>query len=76
MVAELGAKATPDPARPMPPIRFIDQRSDRGRGYHIVLMIIPVLTALAALASVPEPIKVVGEFLLGLLLFIGLMGRP
>jgi len=24
MVAEPGAKATPDPARPIPPIRFID----------------------------------------------------
>ena len=36
-------------------------------------MIIPVLTLLA---SVPEPIKVVGEFLLGLIYFIGLMGRP
>ncbi len=35
-----------------------------------------ILTTLAALASVPEPIKAVGEFLLGLLLFIGLMGRP
>ena len=39
-------------------------------------MIIHVLTALAAYATVPEPIKAVGEFLLGLLLFIGLMGRP
>jgi hypothetical protein len=39
-------------------------------------MIIPVFNTLAAFASVPEPIKAVGEFLLGLLLFIGLMGRP
>jgi hypothetical protein len=39
-------------------------------------MIIPVLNALAAFASVPEPIKAVGEFLLGLLFFISQMGRP
>jgi hypothetical protein len=39
-------------------------------------MIIQVLTTLAVYATVPEPIKAVGEFLLGLLLFIGLMGRP
>jgi len=39
-------------------------------------MIITLLPALAAFAAVPEPIKAVGEFLLGLLLFIGLMGRP
>ncbi|MFM2211862.1 MAG: hypothetical protein RL639_1056 [Verrucomicrobiota bacterium] len=39
-------------------------------------MTIPVLTTLAAYAAVPEPIKAIGEFLLGLLLFIGLMGRP
>jgi len=39
-------------------------------------MIIHVLTTLAAYPSIPEPIKAVGEFLLGLLLFIGLMGRP
>jgi hypothetical protein len=39
-------------------------------------MILPALATLAAFASVPEPIKAVGEFLLGLLLFIGQMGRP
>lgn len=39
-------------------------------------MIIHVLTTRAAYASIPEPIKAIGEFLLGLLLFIGLMGRP
>ncbi len=39
-------------------------------------MTIPILTTLAALAAVPEPIKAVGEFLLGLLFFIGQMGRP
>lgn len=33
-------------------------------------------TTLAILIAVPEPIKAVGEFLLGLLLFIGQMGRP
>ena len=37
---------------------------------------ITILTTLAAFASVPEPIKAVGEFLLGLIYFIGLMGRP
>jgi hypothetical protein len=39
-------------------------------------MIIPVLATLAAFATVPEPIKAVGHFLLGLLYFIGQMGRP
>ena len=42
-------------------------------------MIIPVLATLATLAAfatVPEPIKAVGHFLLGLLYFIGQMGRP
>lgn len=35
-----------------------------------------ITTVLATLVVVPEPIKAVGEFLLGLLFFISQMGRP
>ena len=71
MVAEPRAKATPDPARPIPPIRFIDYRPAAGRGYHINLMI---TTVLATLIVVPEPIYNLGQFLLGLFYFLGTAG--
>lgn len=47
--------------------------------YHIFLMNLLVLAALAALAplaTVPEPLYNVGQFLLGLLFLIGSAGRP
>jgi len=43
--------------------------------YHIVLMITTTSALLATLVVVPEPIYDLGQFLLGLICFLGQMGR-